>query len=44
MSIFISELAFQDEALKQIAKVGIMTASFIAAVVGMGWLAFSTRK
>ena len=44
MSIFISELAFQDEALKQIAKVGIMTASFIAALVGMGWLAFSTRK
>ncbi|UBM62609.1 Na+/H+ antiporter NhaA [Candidatus Sulfidibacterium hydrothermale] len=44
MSIFISELAFRDEALKQIAKVGIMTASLIAALVGMGWLAISTRK
>ncbi len=44
MSIFISELAFKDEALKQIAKVGIMTASFISAVIGMGWLALSSEK
>ncbi len=44
MSIFISELAFSDEAFKQIAKVGIMTASVIAAVLGMGWLALSTKK
>jgi NhaA family Na+:H+ antiporter len=44
MSIFISELAFSDEAFKQIAKVGIMAASVIAAVLGMGWLALSTKK
>ncbi len=44
MSIFISELAFSDEAFKQIAKVGIMTASVIAAVLGMGWLGLSTKK
>ena len=44
MSIFISELAFRDEAFKQIAKVGIMTASLVAALAGMGWLAVSTRK
>ncbi len=44
MSIFISELAFNDEALKQIAKVGIMTASLIAAVIGMGWLFVTSGK
>ncbi len=44
MSIFISELAFSDEAFKQIAKVGIMAASVIAAVLGMVWLALSTKK
>ncbi len=44
MSIFISELAFKDEALKQIAKVGIMTASLIAAVIGMVWLTITTRE
>ncbi len=44
MSIFISELAFQDETLKQIAKVGIMTASLLAAVIGMVWLTITTRE
>ncbi len=44
MSIFISELAFSDEAFKQIAKVGILAASVIAAVLGMAWLALSTKK
>ncbi len=44
MSIFISELAFSDEAFKQIAKVGIMTASVIAALLGMGWLILSSKK
>jgi len=44
MSIFISELAFSNEAFKQIAKVGIIAASVIAAVLGMGWLALSTKK
>ena len=44
MSIFISELAFSNEAFKQIAKVGIMTASVIAAVFGMSWLALTSKK
>ena len=44
MSIFISELAFNDEAFKQIAKVGIMTASMLAAVLGMVWLALTSKK
>jgi len=44
MSIFISELAFTDDAYKQIAKVGIMTASLIAAVLGMVWLAVTSKK
>ncbi len=38
MSIFISELAFNDEEQKQIAKVGIMAASLISAIIGMIWL------
>jgi len=41
MSIFISNMAFKTDELVQIAKVGIFTASFIAAVLGMGILAFS---
>ncbi len=44
MSIFISELAFSDEAFRQIAKVGIMAASVIAALLGMGWLALTSKK
>jgi NhaA family Na+:H+ antiporter len=44
MSIFISELAFSDEAFKQIAKVGIMTASLLAAVLGMVWLTLTSKK
>ncbi len=38
MSMFISELAFKSGELKQIAKVGIMTASLISATIGMIWL------
>jgi len=41
MSMFITELAFSDELYKQIAKVGIITASFISATIGMAWLFFS---
>ena len=33
MSIFISELAFSSEAFKQIAKVGIMSASLIGIII-----------
>ena len=42
MSMFISDLAFKEEEFKQIAKVGIMTASLISATIGMIWL--STAK
>jgi NhaA family Na+:H+ antiporter len=44
MSIFIAELAFKDEAMKQIAKVGIMAASLAAAVLGLLWLSFSLKR
>jgi NhaA family Na+:H+ antiporter len=44
MSMFISDLAFKDESFKQIAKVGIIAASIISAIIGMLWLAMSTKK
>ncbi len=44
MSMFISDLAFVSEESKQIAKVGIMTASFISATIGMLILGLGTKK
>ncbi len=44
MSMFISDLAFKEEAFKQIAKVGIMAASAISAIIGMLWLGISSKK
>ena len=41
MSMFISELAFEEDEFKQIAKVGIMCASLIAAIIGMVWLSMA---
>jgi NhaA family Na+:H+ antiporter len=38
MSIFIASLAFESEEMLQIAKVGIFSASIIAAVLGLLWL------
>ncbi len=38
MSIFISQLAFQDDVLLQAAKVGIFAASFISALLGVAIL------
>jgi NhaA family Na+:H+ antiporter len=35
MSIFISGLAFADEAVVQVAKIGIFAASFISAIAGL---------
>lgn len=43
MSMFISDLAFEEPEYIQIAKVGIMFASWIAAVIGMLWLSLSNR-
>lgn len=44
MSMFISELAFTNEEYKEIAKVGIIAASALSAVVGMIWLGISLPK
>ena len=44
MSMFISDLAFKDESFKQIAKVGIMTASLLSAIIGMVWLSLTSKK
>jgi len=37
MSIFIAMLAFTDESLLGAAKLGVLTGSLVAAVLGMGW-------
>jgi NhaA family Na+:H+ antiporter len=44
MSMFISDLAFKEESFKQIAKVGIMTASLLSAIIGMIWLGLTSKK
>ena len=44
MSMFISDLAFKDDEFKQIAKVGIMAASFISAIIGMIWLGLTSKN
>ena len=44
ISIFISDLAFKEEEFKQIAKVGIMAASVLSAVIGITWLVYGTKK
>jgi len=44
MSMFISDLAFVNDESKQIAKVGIMAASFISAIIGMLVLGLDTKK
>jgi NhaA family Na+:H+ antiporter len=38
MSMFISDLGFQDDSYKEIAKVGILAASLIAGVIGISIL------
>jgi len=44
MSMFIADLAFVNDEFKQIAKVGIMVASFISALGGMAFLTLSGKK
>ncbi len=44
MSMFISDLAFKEDELKQIAKVGIMAASLLSAIIGMVWLSMASNK
>lgn len=44
MSIFIAELAFSDDRLIMVAKVGIIAASLLAAVLGMGLFLWGKEK
>jgi NhaA family Na+:H+ antiporter len=44
MSMFISDLAFKEDEFKQIAKVGIMAASLLSAIIGMVWLSMTSKK
>jgi NhaA family Na+:H+ antiporter len=44
MSIFISQLAFDEDSFEQIAKVGIMAASIISAAIGMILLVIASRS
>lgn len=44
MSIFISTLAFSDEVLLGAAKLGVLTASLVAAVLGLVWGVVYTRR
>jgi len=44
MSMFISDLAFKEDELKQIAKVGIMAASFLSAIIGLIWLSMASKR
>src|SRR5450631_169161 len=43
MSLFIAELAFNDRALVEEAKLGILVGSFLSAVIGLAWLHFAAR-
>lgn len=43
MSLFISQLAFKDPLLMEQAKLGILLASLIAALLGLGWLYLTAR-
>ena len=44
MSIFITLLAFQEEAMIVSSKMAILGASLVAAMLGYGWLAMTLRK
>jgi NhaA family Na+:H+ antiporter len=44
MSIFITVLAFSDAAIVSTAKIAILAASLIAALLGLGWLAIVLKK
>lgn len=43
MSLFISQLAFSDPLYSEQAKLGILVASALAAMVGLAWLLYATR-
>ncbi|MCE5393329.1 MAG: Na+/H+ antiporter NhaA [Acidithiobacillus sp.] len=43
MSLFISQLAFSTLTMHEEAKLGILLASLLAALLGLGWLFFATQ-
>jgi NhaA family Na+:H+ antiporter len=44
MSLFIGQLAFGDPILVEEAKLGVLLASLLAAIIGLLWLWFSAEK
>jgi len=44
MSLFVSNLAFEDAALLTQAKLGVLTASVLAALLGAGWLVLVSKR
>lgn len=44
MSLFVNELAFADEVLRQEAKLGVLCASLLAGIVGYVWLVRTPRR
>ncbi|ACO47399.1 Na+/H+ antiporter NhaA [Deinococcus deserti] len=44
MSLFVSNLAFEDVALLTQAKLGVLMASVLAAALGAGWLVVTSKK
>ncbi|HET8705595.1 MAG TPA: Na+/H+ antiporter NhaA [Pseudomonadales bacterium] len=44
MSLFVGQLAFQEEALLTQTKLGVLLASFISALIGLLWLVIASRR
>jgi len=44
MSLFLADLAFEDQQLIDYAKVGILIASFLASAIGLLWFRFVVKK
>ncbi len=44
VSLFVADLAFTDQALRDQAKIGVLVASLVAAIVGLGLLARRGRE
>ncbi len=44
MSLFVAQLAFREAAMVEQAKVGILLASSISAVIGLVWLFFASAR
>ncbi len=44
MSIFIAELSLENDALLQIAKIGILVGSLISACLGIAWLTLNAKR